>query len=225
MKYTIILPNGLDSFAKFLREKVDTLENLFEEIYMKNLKSGAVSGITSRSLHTRMSDPDANRGAEISEAVWGGNDKVILRYLIEPTYKKMSIALQPRTGRQVPTSKYVAELHFSNASRALGNRQAFAALPGGEQVSKLIRMAEICPLQIWSSDPSFYYQGMWEDLARIGGAAYRFPGPEGYDIWHNKHKKAGGLRNPDVRITKHLAQIVNDFNRNAGFVARQLRIL
>ena len=225
MKYTLVLPEGLESFAKFLKEKTDTLENLFEEIYMRNLQTGAVSGITNRALQTRMSDPEANRGAEISEAVWGGNDKLILRYLIDPTYKKMSIALQPRTGRPVPTSQYVAELHFSNASRALGDRHAFAALPVNQQVQGLIRMSRECPLQIWSSDPSFYYQGMWEDLARIGGAAYRFPGPEGYDIWHNKHKKAGGLRNSDVRITKHLAQIINDFNRNAGFVVEQLRIL
>lgn len=224
MKYTVILPNGLKSLQHLIKER-STIKAFFEEIYMKNLKSGAVSGITFKSYRTRMSDPNANRDTDVSEIVWGTNDKLIIRYMIAPTYKKMSIALQPRSRRVVPTTSYIAELHFFNASKALGDRRTFANLSPGDQKNRIIKMGQMCPLQIWSNDPSFYYQGMWEDLARIGGAAYKFPGPEGLDVWHDRHRKAGGLRNPDVRITKHLAQIINDFDRNAGFVIDQLQIL
>lgn len=73
-----------------------------------------------------------------------------------------------------------------------------------------------CEVQFYSDDKSFYWQGFWEDLSKNKAAIYPFKGTNGKGIWKDIHTKAGGLTNPNLRVTKHIEQLIKEFDDIMG---------
>lgn len=74
------------------------------------------------------------------------------------------------------------------------------------------KIADNCEVQFYSNDESFYWQGFWEDLASTNSAIYPFNGTHGKGAWRQIHKDSGGLTDSKKRITKHIKQLIDDFD-------------
>ena len=174
---------------------------LNEEIYMKDLNGNkALSGITTSTFDYRMTDPNAKSGIDFVEAVWKTNIDVIDIALSAESTKGYGTKSSPH-GDLSPTNDYGLLIRFLKVSAQLGQPTAWQPNP-----QAIATMIQTCPIQLYSDDPSFYYQGVYEDLAKVGGSAKPFVGTPGDGVWHAKHAASGGLANPDVRLTKHLQQ-------------------
>lgn len=131
-----------------------------------------------------------------------------------------------------PTNAYVVIMRFYKVSSVLGffNKGFFRP----EKLKKtsfkkvedvIYEIIQRCEIRFYSNDPSFYYQGVWEDLERENMAIYRFIGPKGKGIWHDKHVQSGGLRNPNIHVTKHIGQACFEINNFVPDIARNLKIV
>ena len=74
------------------------------------------------------------------------------------------------------------------------------------------KIAENCEVQFYSSDESFYWQGFWEDLDSTNSAIYPFEGTKGKGVWRQIHVDSGELIDRKKRITKHIKQLIEDFD-------------
>ena len=207
MKYTTILENGINNLLEHISRERD-LEQFFEEIALKNITTGALSGITSRSLNSRLNDPGANRGIEVIEAQLSpSEDSLTIFFNVEPTWADGTTTVLSPTSRPYDGTFYNVVFQFSKAKDFMGDLNTFDSLTPEQQTSAVAKLMLNGPVKLYSNDPSFYYQGIWEDLAKVDGALYSFPGPPGDGVWHDKHVKSGGLSNPNIRISKHIAAI------------------
>lgn len=100
---------------------------------------------------------------------------------------------------------------------------------GYSQLEKALRDAiHNCDVKFYSDDPSFYWQGVFEDLDKKNMSIYKFPGPNngnGNGVWRDRHALSGGLQDPYIRLTKHLAQVVNEIDSYIKEIAQNLYII
>lgn len=190
-------------------EGIDVTTQMFfrEALNMRSLGQSAISNLTARHLSNRLHDPEANKHVEVIEAKWKIPDnEVIVYFYVSPTYDSRTV-LTP-SARPYRGSFYNVVFQFTGVEAELGTIDEFTALRERDRERAVEEMIWNCPVKIYSNDPSFYYQGVWEDLAKVDGTIFDFPGPTGTGVWHNRHQASGGLANPNIRITKHIAQII-----------------
>lgn len=93
------------------------------------------------------------------------------------------------------------------------------------EVEKMLRnIIYKCAVRLYSSDPSFFYQGCWEGLDKNDLSIYKFPGPSGDGKWDEKHIESGGLNNRKIHLTKHIAQIASEIEKHIPKLSQLLTV-
>lgn len=194
----------------------------YQETTFSSLAQTAVSGITKKHQLIRdeqkLNRPYFIRKVEVSPS----KDIFQLQIIVMPTFK----IGQPVENGKVPTKKdrYTIIIQFLGFSQLFDITKLIQLRPRTmARIGPLTQMMEMCDCKLYSDDPSFYYQGVWEDLDKVGMAVVPFIGPQGKDIWHNRHKLSGGLADPNVHVTKHIAQISLNYKNLAIAADKQLR--
>jgi len=207
-KYTAHLRDGIQGLALQAQGISSDIQRFFkEELSLKSLGQSAISNLTAKHFNIRVNDPSANSEVKLIEAKWKvPENEVIIFFYCAPTFggeKVLTPSARPYKG-----SFYNVVFQFRGAETYLGSLEEYTKLTERKRQAAVLNMMLNCPVKVYSNDPSFYYQGNWEDLEKVDGVVFEFPGPTGKGIWHNKHQASGGLANPNIRITKHMAQII-----------------
>jgi len=222
-KYTARLAFGLQGLL-LQREGVEPhIQQFFQEaLTLKSLDAGGISNLTAMHLDRRLTDPEANSHIELIEAKWKVDDnEVVIYFYASPTYGGSTV-MTP-SGRPYQGSFYNVVFQFIGVETYLGTIEDFTASDERERERLFTDMMWSCPVKVYSNDPSFYYQASWEDLAKVDGVVFDFPGPTGTGYWHNKHVASGGLSNPNIHITKHMAAIIEDMNYYIPTITKALK--
>lgn len=224
-QYTQELPMGIRNFVYYMEGySVETLQFLRERFSLNDLETNALSNITQKHLDMRLTDPEQSSGIRVIEAQWEpDNDTYTIFFEMEPS-KGTPAKVVTTTGRDYQGTFYNTVFQFQNVSKYIGTPEEFQRKSAPEQVKDIKNMVWSAEAKLYSNDPSFYYQGMWEDLATVGGAAFPFPGPKGDGIWRQRHAQSGGLANPMVRITKHMGQVIGNINALISDIRDKTRI-
>ena len=222
-KYTAQLTEGLlGVFMQMNETDTHTRQFLREALSLRSLGRSAISNLTASHLDQRMNDPEANSHVELIEAKWKVHDnEVVVFFYCSPTYggqKVLTPSAAPYQG-----SFYNVVFQFEGVETFLGSIDEFSKKNESDREKAIEDMMWNCPVKVYSNDPSFYYQGNWEDLAKVDGVVFDFPGPTGTGYWHNRHASAGGLANPNIRITKHMAQIVEHLRSFVPTIAKAMK--
>lgn len=216
---------GLRDFIYYMEGySVDTLQFLRERFSLNDLENHAISNITQRHLTTRLTDPEMNSGIRVIEAQWEpSNDTYTVFFEIEPS-KGTPAKVLTTTAREYQGTFYNTVFQFQNASKWLGDPAEFQQKPVDQQVKDIENLIWSAEAKLYSNDPSFYYQGMWEDLATVGGSVFPFPGPRGSGVWRARHAQSGGLANPMIRITKHMGQVIGNIGKMIPEIRDKTRV-
>lgn len=153
-------------------------------------------------------------------------DKSLRFYFdVSPTFSKGSRS--SRVGHLKPTKVYNVQIQFDKAFKYLPE---FIKDDVKKENGEEIRLRDLylldrpsvekfwqkvqdkCDMRFYSDDPSFYWQGCWEDLSNQRAAIKPFKGKHGDGTWRARHAASGGLVNPKIRITKHITQIIWDLD-------------
>jgi len=195
---------------------------LWEDIFLKDVQSQALSGITTNSWEERMTNPDYYSGMELIGVEWDlTKDCVTLEFAAEPT--ENTGQQTDNHGRMTTTNLYEILIRFLNVSSALGDPQSYSQTQNKRTL--VTQMLRNCPIQVHSDDASFYYQGAWEDLARENGTVFPFQGTPGNGIWRSYHAASGNLRRSNVRITKHIQQALDMLSSLTDKISQQLEVV
>jgi hypothetical protein len=212
--------NRIDRLSEGLKELLP--QQFIEALVLKNLERGGVSNLTARYLKQRLTDPEANRHVELIEAKWKIEDnEIVIFFYVSPTYGSQEV-LTP-TAKPYQGSYYNVVFQYVGVEQYLGTIDEYTADNMRKRTDKIRNMIWNCPLKVYSNDPSFYYQASWEDLAKVDGAVFPFPGPTGTGYWHQKHAQSGGLSNANVHITKHMANIIHNMTKLIPVIAKALK--
>ena len=213
-KYKARFPTGLGATS---------LEEIFlEALNLKSLGRGGVSNLTAGHLDQRLNDPEANSHVELIEAKWKiQENEIVVFFYVSPTYggdKVLAPSARPYRG-----SFYNVVFQFSGVETFMGTIDEFTEKDERDREKSVEEMVWGCPVKVYSNDPSFYYQGNWEDLAKVDGVVFDFPGPTGTGYWHDRHAGSGGLANSNIRITKHMAQIIEDMRKFIPIITKGMK--
>lgn len=205
-QYTMRVRNGLQN----LRFK------LLESMTAQQLVDYSVSNLTQKFLGLRVSDKNASNDISVIEADYSKTDNTFTIYFeATPTYGKTATVFTPN-GTTYPGTFYNILLKFINVDLYLTEKMSN---------DELLNMMKNCDVLVHSNDASYYFQGVWEDLDDTGNAAFKFPGPKGDGVWRQKHSQSGGLRNSKIRVTKHLAQVLENLDSFIPQVKSKLRVI
>lgn len=183
-----------DAIAESL--KVNDLINVLREMTIPQLRNGYTSGITQKYWEIRQ-QPSSYNAIGVTDAKWDNSllkDTLWLKFEVSTTGSALK--------------NYTLELLFNKPKPYLD--KFFAAKTWNEQKQALLDLFNKCDVKMHSNDPSWYWQGMWEDDYKKGLAIYKFKGTHGKGIWRSRHTASGGLNNPPARLTKHLYDLILD---------------
>lgn len=195
---------------------------LFLEATIDSLKSTAVSGLTQRHLDKRYQN-DFN--IDLAQASYHRRDDFLeLIFFANSTFGATSYIASTNLP-QGKSGQYTLCLRFYKVGQYLKDESKM----GYSQLEKALRDAiHNCDVKFYSDDPSFYWQGVFEDLDKKNMSIYKFPGPNngnGNGVWRDRHALSGGLQDPYIRLTKHLAQVVNEIDSYIKEIAQNLYII
>jgi hypothetical protein len=185
----------------------DWLQHL-QELLLKDLDPGGVSGITQRAFDKRQSE--GSTGVNLASAHLQFPDLLELGFEVESSFGdtgQMTVSGQ-RIGGYDP--HYMCYLQFSGLDRVMGND--FLSLPRNAQKRVLLKVFDDCDVKVNCNCPAWYFQGHAEDMAKKGGAIVSFRGTKGQGIWRRRHQASGGLTDPRVRVCKHLYQVAEEIS-------------
>ena len=215
-QYTVELPEGLREFR---------MQTLTERFSLSDLGKNAVSNLTKVHLGFRLTDPEYDSGVSVIEAQWSPSQDTFTTFFeVQPTKGTPATVLTP-SAKEYDGTFYNVIFQFLKINQYLGTPEEFQKYTAEEQVMAMEDMLWKCECKLHSNDPSFYYQGMWEDLAKLDGTVFQFPGPKGDGVWRAHHAQSGGLAIPDIRITKHMAQIIDNFDGMIPEIRDKTRIV
>lgn len=192
---------------------------LFLESTIDNLKGSAVSGLTQSHLDLRYQN-DFN--IDLGQASYNRKENFLeLIFFANSTYGDEGY-IAATDLPQGKNGQYTLCLRFYGVNRFLKDEKNM----GYSQLEKaLLDCIHKCDVKFYSDDPSFYWQGVWEGLDKHGLSIYKFTGEKGSGEWNTKHAASGGLGNPEIHLTKHLAQIVNEIDSYTKKIAQNLYII
>ena len=191
------------------------LNSLLEALTIDDLKSNAASSLNKKFLNLRKSDGAS--GSILTDVKWDEEtDTITLDWQITPTYSQSVTNYTPEL-ESYTDNKYLAQIQFVDVSKFLGKKETYKEFTPSEQsnlVSDMIKNGEI---KVWSSDPSFYFQGAFESMSDLDASIYDFPGPASKNhIWAKRH-------GTDIHVSKHILEILKAISFNASNVSKRLR--
>lgn len=179
------------------------LASLYDKLYemtIPQLKQGYTSGITQKYWEIRQ-QPESYNAIGVTDAQWDHSllhDALLLTFEVSTTGSALK--------------NYELKLQFLKPKQYLD--RFYAAKDWAEQRKALVDMINNCDVKVHSNDPSWYWQGMWEDDDKNHLAIYKFKGTRGHGIWRARHTNSGGLKKPPIRLTKHLYDLMLDITSN-----------
>lgn len=178
---------------------------LFEVKISDLLPDGGVSGITQKWLDKRYSEGDSR--LDFAEAKYFNRQYLQLVFFAASTYGGTSFIGAPDNDLpQAPNGYYTLVLRFLKPDMYLRNIET---MNDKQLAQALKKVFEACDVKLFSDDPSFYWQGSYEDLSKHNACVYKFSGENGDGTWRNRHFASGGLDNSEIKLTKHLAQLLD----------------
>lgn len=191
-----------------------TLKNLIEGLTIPEIRSGAVSKRNKDWLRKRRQD--GSTGSFLKEVNWVENeDSIYLVYHSKPTYETTVTNYSP-SGNSYPDNHYIVQIQFLGVSRYLGSKDQFKLLSPKEQGDLILKMIDTAEVKLWSSDPSWIFQGSFEAFEKEDASIYPLWSPRGSGIWDSKH----GL---SPHITKHTVEVLETVKPNYQDIAIELR--
>lgn len=207
-----------DIFFEILeRERPDETRALRETSFV-DLGKYAVSSLTDKHLEIRYHEE--YRWAFQSAIIYTSHDLMELVFLVYSTFKKGNpLPLFKSPFKQIPGYYTVAVRCYKISEIISLSEWRNLTLPDKTAVIELLLESSDC--KVYSDDPSFYYQGAWEDLYKKNLSIFKFPGPAGDGIWSAKH---GDTQIDGVHVTKHIAQLASEIYSYAETIAAQVSI-
>jgi hypothetical protein len=199
-------------------------ESLFQErqgsFTIADFLDSAVSNLNKKWYKDRKDNSGSD--SDLTNITWNHRkDEIRMNFRTKPTYDKtvqvFSINGNPKNG-----ANYKIVVQMIGVNKHLGTREEYQEFSQSEQqelVELAIKEAEV---RVWANDPSFYFQGAWENLADIGASVYNFPGPNGKDVWNNRHFASGGLDFKRMHLTKHIYEVFQKISDFVPEIARKL---
>lgn len=197
--------------------------NLKEKKLDYFLASG-ISGLTDKHYSVRLTK---DYTYSLEKIICVKNQGLRLYFKVRPTFttgQKSS-----REGNLRPTNIYDVQIQFDKAYKYFYD---FAPEDMELKDIYLLKKPDIkkfwekvvknCDLRFYSNDPSFYWQGFWEDLSNQRSAIKPFKGKKGTGRWRDIHQASGNLINGKLRVTKHIAQILLDLDTFEKTILKRL---
>jgi hypothetical protein len=176
------------------------------------------SRITDKHLNSRLSD--------------GKNDIILASAKAQLTedYMELTFITDSTTGEGIPRTVAVGPKYNYNNEYTLVLRFYKVAdiLPPNLKTMKkedreplIKQVIDTCDIRFHSDDPSYQFQGVWEQLSKLGLSIYKFKkGEKGKDIWKNRHQAAGA---GDIWLTKHLCQLLDELDSFLPEIAKVIK--
>ena len=184
------------------------MESILEKTISDLYKSGSlVSGITQKALATRLNSGNSNIRLDSATIDLQNNFLELIFYATSTS----------------GDTEYTIVIHFYDIDKYITKN--YSSLPIGTQSQLLQQVFNFCDVKFHSDDPSYFYQGIWEDNEDEDLAIYKFPGPAGNSIWHTRHALSGGTTNTSSRLTKHIAQVVQELNSFIPEIIRKQKVV
>ena len=192
---------------------------LFLEATIDSLAGNSVSGLTQHHLDLRyQNDFNIDLG---QAAYYRKQDFLELIFFANSTYGATGY-IASTSLPQGKNGQYTLCLRFYKVGQYLKDEKNM----GYGQLEQAIKKAiHSCDVKFYSDDPSFYWQGCWEGLAKHDLSIYKFTGEKGKGIWDEKHAASGGLQNQEIHLTKHLSQVVNEIDSYIKQIAQNLYVI
>ena len=190
---------------------------LSEQFALSDLDANAISDITAEYLFDREHGNGMNqnylRGVDLR------NNFLYIQYETMPSYDEPEHYRINAVPAPVPTTSYDTLFQFADTEENLGDQATFQSLSSGEKAKIVRSYLEDGNARVWCSCPAFYYQGHYEDMAKLDAVVFPFRGPKGDGIWHARH--APGLTQPGISICKHIAAAMHNLaNRDVSKVIK-----
>ena len=184
------------------RKDRDWLEHL-TEILMSQINPHGISNLTQDHYDRRIEE--GRSGSKLVSAHLDHPHLLELGFEVESSYggkSQVSLGGQDIGGHD---DHYTCYFQFRDLGKVMG--PDFHSLGKNVQKQVLKKVIDQCDVQVHCNCPSYYWQGMNEDMASVGGDIAKFRGTKGTGIWRGRHQASGGLANPKIRVCKHLFQI------------------
>ena len=178
----------------------------------------AVSSLTDKHLEIRYTEE--YRWAFKSAIIYTSHDLLEIVFLVYSTFKVGNpLPLFKSPFKRIPGYYTVAVRCYKISEIISLQDWRNLTLPDKTAVIELLLEASDC--KVYSDDPSFYYQGVWEDLYKKNLSIFKFPGPAGDGKWSARH---GDTKIDGVHLTKHLAQLAQEIYSYSETIAAQVSI-
>jgi hypothetical protein len=192
-----------------------------EQFAIGDLRNNAVSDITAGTLWDRQHGGGTDKVSLLAAEQRG--DQLYLHYQVFPTYSMDSVRILTN-GSEMPAKYYDALFQFDKMSEQFPAKEAFEAMSKPEQLQVLRDYLDNGMCRVNCSCGAFYYQGHWEDMAKLDSVVFPFPGPKGDGIWAAKH--AAGLKQAGISICKHLASCIDKIDkRDLPEIVKKIKLL
>lgn len=177
-----------------------SLKSLTEGLLLSDIKTNAISDLNKKFLNLRRTD--GKSGSYFKDANWiESDDSVYLVFHVNPTYDKTVTNYSP-SGNEYKDNKYIVQVQFEEVSKVLGDKETFKSFTPKEQGELVLQMINECEIKLWSSDPSFVFQGAFEAMSDLGASIYPMWGPRhSTGIWAQRH-------GTEIHETKHISEIL-----------------
>lgn len=191
----------------------------FLEATIDSLAGNSVSGLTQHHLDQRYQN---DFSIDLGQASYNRRENYLeLIFFANSTYGDTGF-IAATDLPQGKNGQYTLCLRFYKVGQFLKDEKNMSY----SQLEKaLLECIHRCDVRFYSDDPSFYWQGCWEGLDKNNLSIYKFTGEKGSGEWNAKHAASGGISNPEIHLTKHLAQIVNEIDSYVKQIAQNLYII
>jgi len=202
----------------------------FNETSLIDVAGGGVSNLTAYWMDERYANDST---IVLLDAIYSVKDDFLeLSFWANSSYGDIHTNVEYDVVKS-PSDAYVVVMRFYGVtkkvlgmfSRNFFNPEKLKATPYSKIEKVIYKIIQNCDIKFYSNDPSFYYQGVWEDLAKENMSIYRFIGPAGKGIWHNRHAESGGLMNSNIHVTKHIAQACFEINNFVPDIVKNLKVV
>ncbi len=189
-----------------------------DETSFVDLGNYAVSSLTDKHLQIRYSEE--YRWAFRSAIIYKTHDLLELTFLVYSTFKKGEPLRTFKSPFPQMSGYYIVAIRCYKISEIISIDE-WKALSLADKTAVIELLLESSDCKVYSDDPSFYYQGAWEDLYKNNLSIFKFPGPKGTGVWRARH---GDTQAKGIHITKHLAQLAQEIYNFSETIAAKLTI-
>jgi hypothetical protein len=196
---------------------VDPYLERLTELLRSDLSPDGVSGIIARTYDARMTEGDT--GSELASAQLSYPDFLTITFNVNSTRGDTEQATP--TGASLPNNgQYSVTVRFENVGGVVP--EDLKSLPQQNATQILKQAFDQCDVKVNCNCHHFLFGGAWEDLAKKGGSSMKFMSTKGTGVWRKRHARSGGLKDPYVRVCKHLAQVLDELEQYIPEILKKL---